>query len=112
MDGPTMLIFLNFTMFIGSIVSGLLPLALTLSEVIIIKHLILPINIKVQIFKTKMRLITVLGAGLLIGTALSVIIPEGIHSLYSVKEESHQDHLEMKGFYFDFKVILFVFQLI
>lgn len=75
MDGPTTLIFLNITMFIGSIVSGALPLALTLSE-------------------TKMRLITVLGAGLLIGTALAVIIPEGIHSLYSV-QESHQDHLSM-----------------
>lgn len=76
MDGPTTLIFLNITMFIGSIVSGALPLALTLSE-------------------TKMRLITVLGAGLLIGTALAVIIPEGIHSLYSVEETSHQDHLSM-----------------
>ena len=30
-----------------------------------------------------MRHITILGAGLLIGTALAVIIPEGIHAIYS-----------------------------
>lgn len=30
-----------------------------------------------------MKHITILGAGLLIGTALAVIIPEGIHTLYS-----------------------------
>lgn len=29
-----------------------------------------------------MRYITVLGAGLLVGTALAVIIPEGVNSLY------------------------------
>ena len=30
-----------------------------------------------------MRHITILGAGLLIGTALAVIVPEGIHTLYA-----------------------------
>lgn len=30
----------------------------------------------------KLKLITVLGAGLLCGTALAVIIPEGVHALY------------------------------
>lgn len=30
----------------------------------------------------KLKLVTVFGAGLLVGTALSVIIPEGIRSLY------------------------------
>ena len=29
-----------------------------------------------------MKYITVLGAGLLVGTALAVIIPEGVHTLY------------------------------
>ena len=29
-----------------------------------------------------MRYVTVLGAGLLVGTALAVIIPEGVHALY------------------------------
>ncbi len=75
MDGTTTLLFLSFTMLVGSLISGLLPLTLTLSE-------------------AKMRHITVIGAGLLIGTALAVIIPEGIHSLNSVSD-SHQDHLQM-----------------
>lgn len=30
-----------------------------------------------------MRYVTVLGAGLLVGTALAVIIPEGVHALYT-----------------------------
>lgn len=70
-----MLIFLSFTMLVGSVISGILPLALTLSE-------------------TKMRLITVFGAGLLIGTAMAVIIPEGIHSLNTISE-TNQDHLKL-----------------
>jgi zinc transporter 9 len=32
--------------------------------------------------KSKMRLVTIVGAGLLVGTALAVIIPEGVHTLY------------------------------
>lgn len=76
MEGSSTLIFFSFTMLIGSLVSGILPMALSLSE-------------------AKMRLITVLGAGLLIGTALAVIVPEGIHSLYAVPEV-HQDHLALK----------------
>jgi solute carrier family 39 (zinc transporter), member 9 len=49
-----------------------------------------------------MRHITILGAGLLIGTALAVIIPEGIHTLYSVSESkiSETDHLSLKNGYF------------
>jgi zinc transporter 9 len=41
-----------------------------------------------------MRHITILGAGLLIGTALAVIIPEGIHALYSNEacHSSSSDH--------------------
>ncbi|PIK53089.1 putative zinc transporter ZIP9-A [Apostichopus japonicus] len=38
-------------------------------------------------------MITVLGAGLLVGTALAVIIPEGIHSLFAeIKEEHEETH--------------------
>jgi solute carrier family 39 (zinc transporter), member 9 len=29
----------------------------------------------------KLRIVTILGAGLLVGTALAVIIPEGVHAL-------------------------------
>lgn len=45
-----------------------------------------------------MRHITVIGAGLLIGTALAVIIPEGIHSLNSINN-SNQDHLGTNGLF-------------
>lgn len=72
-----MLFFLCFTMLVGSFIAGLLPLALSLSE-------------------TKMRHITILGAGLLIGTSLAVIIPEGIHTLYTV-DTIDTDHLAMKN---------------
>ena len=37
-----------------------------------------------------MRYITVLGAGLLVGTALAVIIPEGVHALYLSELETNQ----------------------
>jgi len=58
-------------MFFGSYLSGLVPLAFSLSE-------------------SKMRYITVLGAGLLVGTALAVIIPEGVHALYLSELETNQ----------------------
>ena len=32
-------------------------------------------------------MISVLGAGLLVGTALAVIIPEGVHALYETQED-------------------------
>lgn len=34
------------------------------------------------VVQEKLKLVTVLGAGLLCGTALAVIIPEGVHALY------------------------------
>lgn len=34
-------------------------------------------------FQEKLKLVTVLGAGLLVGTALAVIIPEGVHAMYT-----------------------------
>lgn len=63
-------------MFFGSFISGLIPLKLTLSE-------------------SKMRFITLIGAGLLVGTALAVIIPEGVHSLYS--NDLQHTHSENTG---------------
>ena len=33
-------------------------------------------------FQERLKLVTVLGAGLLCGTALAVIVPEGVHALY------------------------------
>jgi len=47
-----------------------------------------------------MRYITVLGAGLLVGTALAVIIPEGVNALYmnklDVEINHHQIHSDHK----------------
>ncbi|CAF0810977.1 unnamed protein product [Adineta steineri] len=77
MSESFMLSMFSLAMFLGSYLSGLVPLAFNLSE-------------------NKMRYITVLGAGLLVGTALAVIIPEGVHALYmnelETTHEIHSDH--------------------
>ncbi|XP_067241158.1 zinc transporter ZIP9 [Chanodichthys erythropterus] len=59
MDGAWGVILISLAMFVGCFVLGIIPLLINLSE-----H--------------KLQLITVLGAGLLCGTALSIIIPEGV----------------------------------
>jgi len=51
-------------MFVGSMLSGLLPLSFSFSP-------------------KRMRFITTLGVGVLIGTAFNVIIPEGVHTVYT-----------------------------
>lgn len=58
------LLFLSCAMFFGSYVAGMIPIAFTLSG-------------------TTLRFVSVLGAGLLVGTSLAVIIPEGINTLFS-----------------------------
>lgn len=58
-----MLLALAGAMFAGSYISGLVPLSVPLTE-------------------ARLHLVSVFGAGLLVGTALSVIIPEGISTLY------------------------------
>ncbi|CAF0842861.1 unnamed protein product [Brachionus calyciflorus] len=77
MEGVMMLIFLSITMLIGSFIAGLVPLTLNLSE-------------------SKMKHLTIIGAGLLIGTALAVIIPEGINTLYSNQKCSEDSHKHNK----------------
>ncbi|KAJ0062944.1 hypothetical protein NL108_009432, partial [Boleophthalmus pectinirostris] len=43
----------------------------------------------------RLKLVTVLGAGLLCGTALAVIIPEGVHALYEeILEGRHHSHAQ------------------
>lgn len=64
MASTTSLIALILAMFCGSYISGLIPLAIPLSE-------------------ARLHLVSIFGAGLLVGTALSVIIPEGVSTLYS-----------------------------
>ncbi|KAM3955189.1 zinc transporter ZIP9-like [Aphomia sociella] len=64
MDGTWILILLAIVMLIGSYVAGSIPLNVTMSE-------------------DKLQKVTVFGAGLLVGTALAVIIPEGVRALFS-----------------------------
>src|SRR5436305_15031583 len=59
------LFLLSVTMFIGSFLAGSIPLAFHLSE-------------------DRLRTISAFGVGLLVGTSLIVIIPEGIETLYNV----------------------------
>lgn len=43
-----------------------------------------------NIFQSKLQIVSVFGAGLLVGTALAVIIPEGVRLLYSILLQSAQ----------------------
>ncbi|KAH8317045.1 hypothetical protein KR074_012424, partial [Drosophila pseudoananassae] len=58
-------------MLVGSYIAGSIPMLMKLSE-------------------EKLKYVTVLGAGLLVGTALAVIIPEGIRSLYEDNGRTQQ----------------------
>ncbi|CAH0387973.1 unnamed protein product [Bemisia tabaci] len=64
MEESTVLILLSLVMLIGSYLVGSIPLVMPMSE-------------------SKMQNVSVLGAGLLVGTALAVIIPEGVRALFS-----------------------------
>lgn len=64
---------LSFAMLVGCYIAGTLPLSINLSE-------------------DKLHIVTVLGSGLLVGTALAVIIPEGVHALYENAEHDHDHH--------------------
>lgn len=68
MDGTWVLVLLALVMLVGSYVAGSIPLNVSMSE-------------------DKLKKVTVFGAGLLVGTALAVIIPEGVRSLFS--ERTH-----------------------
>eukprot|EP00063_Salmo_salar_P092275 XP_014067110.1 PREDICTED: zinc transporter ZIP9-like [Salmo salar] len=79
MDDFTSISLLSLAMLVGCYVSGTIPLAVNFSE-------------------EKLKLVTVLGAGLLCGTALAVIIPEGVHALYEeVLEGVHHAPGQVKG---------------
>lgn len=51
-------------------------------QIFILKFVSCTILIIVFYLQEKLKLVTVLGAGLLCGTALAVIVPEGVHALY------------------------------
>lgn len=72
------IVLLSIAMLIGCYLAGSIPLAFPLSE-------------------DRLHLVSVLGAGLLIGTALAVIIPEGVNALYldshaHSEAHSHRNH--------------------
>ncbi|KAF2180731.1 ZIP metal ion transporter-like protein [Zopfia rhizophila CBS 207.26] len=69
-DGLFMLLTLSTIMAIASFLAGILPLSFTLSQ-------------------RQLRFITFLGTGVLVGTSLIVIIPEGIETMYSAAEKGH-----------------------
>uniref|UniRef100_A0A803TBF4 Zinc transporter ZIP9 n=1 Tax=Anolis carolinensis TaxID=28377 RepID=A0A803TBF4_ANOCA len=71
MDDFLSISLLSIAMLVGCYVAGIIPLAVNFSE-------------------ERLKLVTVLGAGLLCGTALAVIVPEGVHALYEdVLEAKH-----------------------
>eukprot|EP01134_Creolimax_fragrantissima_P007069 CFRG7069T1 len=74
----TGLLLLCLFMFLGCFLAGSLPLSVQMSE----KNLIL---------------CNTLGAGLLVGTALAVIVPEGFHSLMEADAESGNGHAHEHG---------------
>lgn len=75
MDDLWTLILLSLAMLIGCYIAGIIPLSITLSE-------------------DKLKSVTVFGAGLLVGTALAVIIPEGINAMYTSGDNDHSHHHE------------------
>ena len=62
MEGFGGVLVMSLVMLLGSYIAGSIPLFFSLSE-------------------EKLQLVSVMGAGLLVGTALSVIIPEGMQTL-------------------------------
>ncbi|CAK4032409.1 Zinc iron permease [Lecanosticta acicola] len=70
-DGLFMLLFLSIVMGVASFLAGSLPLSFSLSS-------------------RQRRIITALGTGILVGTSLIVIIPEGAETLYSASGVGHR----------------------
>ncbi|XP_008935734.1 PREDICTED: zinc transporter ZIP9 isoform X3 [Merops nubicus] len=78
MDDFRSICLLSLAMLIACYVAGIIPLAVNFSE-------------------ERLKLVTVLGAGLLCGTALAVIVPEGVHALYEdILEGKHHPASEVQ----------------
>jgi len=73
LSGVSTIVLLSIAMLVGCYLAGSIPLAFPLSE-------------------DRLHLVSVLGAGLLIGTALAVIIPEGVNALYADSQPHHHHH--------------------
>ena len=72
------LILFSFAMFIGAFSAGNLPIMINMSQ-------------------KQLNSVNALGCGLLLGTALAVIIPEGIETLYATNNFQFDDHLNDKS---------------
>uniref|UniRef100_A0A1I7X7Z1 Zinc transporter ZIP9 n=1 Tax=Heterorhabditis bacteriophora TaxID=37862 RepID=A0A1I7X7Z1_HETBA len=111
MDGISLIFVLSGAMFFGSYFTGYIPLLFSMTEVILYSPLVLDkityfpfsyctyflhfvficsfLYLKTVIYlQSRMRVVSIFGAGLLVGTALSVIIPEGVETLYSIQSDS------------------------
>ncbi|TPX38147.1 hypothetical protein SmJEL517_g00144 [Synchytrium microbalum] len=73
MNPFTHLLLLSLLTFIGSFLAGSIPLAFSLTP-------------------ERLRFVSTFGAGLLVGTALSVILPEGVETLYSIQLQESSKH--------------------
>ncbi|KAG7214011.1 hypothetical protein KM043_001381 [Ampulex compressa] len=94
MEESTVLWMLSFVMLVGSCLAGSLPLVMNLSE-------------------DKLQLASILGAGLLVGTALAVIIPEGIRALFNgAVSDSQTNHSDLHSLIGISLVLGFVFMLL
>ena len=88
MEAFIVLSIFSVAMFFGSYLAGCLPLMFSLSVSVnrgVTKHLLCTCqatNFTVGYLQpSRLQLVTALGAGLLVGTALTVIIPEGMESI-------------------------------
>lgn len=93
MEESSVLWTLSLVMLIGSCLAGSLPLVMNLSE-------------------DKLQLVSILGAGLLVGTALAVIIPEGIRALFAGGATDQAAHSDLHSLIGITLVLGFVFMLL
>lgn len=78
MDGGLSVTFISVAMFVGSFLLGFIPLLFRLSE-------------------KSLQFVSILGAGLLCGTALAITIPEGVGLLEESWRESSSSSDELSG---------------
>uniref|UniRef100_A0A5S6QYX9 Zinc transporter ZIP9 n=1 Tax=Trichuris muris TaxID=70415 RepID=A0A5S6QYX9_TRIMR len=71
------ILLLSACMFFASFLVGMAPTIITISE-------------------KRTKTLGAFGAGLLVGTALGIILPEGIHEIYAVHGEMHSRHVEIE----------------